>query len=83
MTEDEMPVATVPPATGGRRNPRYERVDAVLREQPGVWRKVVAVKSRNDAQKWRQAGVRKGWVIKQRRTDDGWDLYGCVPEVTR
>ena len=68
LTEDEW-----------RRNPRYDRVDSVLREQPGVWRKVVAVRENRDAQRWREAGKRRGWAVKQVRTDDGWDVYGAVP----
>ena len=64
-----------------RRNPRYDRVDGVLREQPGVWRKVVAVESKKDVQRWREAGKRRGWVVKQRRTESGWDVYGTVVET--
>lgn len=64
-----------------RRNARYDRVDLVLREQPGVWRKVSAVRARRDAQRWREAGKRRGWVVKQVRTDSGWDVYGVVVET--
>jgi hypothetical protein len=81
MSEDEYPVAVPPASTRGRKNPHYDKVDAVLRSQPGVWRKVVAVTNRNDAQRWRQAGHRKGWQVAQRRTAAGWDVYATVVEV--
>jgi hypothetical protein len=82
MTGTEYPAETPPPPLAGKVNPHYTKVDAVLREQPGVWRKVVAVRHRRDAQRWRQAGQRKGWIVKQRRSDDGWDVYAMVNEET-
>jgi hypothetical protein len=80
MTDIEYPVEMPPPATAGKRNPHYDKVDAVLREQPGVWRKVVAVTDKKDAQRWRQAGQRKGWSVKQRRSETGWDVYATIVE---
>jgi len=76
-------VAEVPEHGHGdqRFNPKYRDVDRVLRIEPGVWRKIVAVTEKRAAQKWRQAGNRYGWVVQQRRTETGWDVYGCVPEV--
>jgi len=68
---------------GWRRNPRYDRVDAVLRETPGVWRKVRDVGEKRDAQRWREAGKRRGWLVRERRTDVGWSVYAQVPDTTQ
>ena len=74
-------VSEIPEPVRSRRNRKYDEVDAVLRAEPGVWRKLVHVTERRATVKWRQAGNRKGWQVSQRRTDTGWDVYGCVPET--
>lgn len=66
-----------------RRNPRYDRVDLVLRETPGRWRKVVEVREKRDAQRWREAGKRRGWLVRERRTEAGWDVFAQVSETTQ
>ena len=67
------------PAGDGRVNVKYVEVHRVLAETPGKWRAVVDVTERRDAQRWRQAGKRKGWEVRQvRQADGGWRMFARV-----
>ena len=69
------------PAGDGRVNVKYVEVTRVLAETPGKWRAVVDVDHPRDAQRWRQAGKRKGWEVKQvRQADGGWRMFARVTE---